>query len=241
MLFCATISERRIMKKALRYFSPFEWILILVSYTAILSTFFIFDRENVLNLISTLIGIAALVFSAKGNPFGPLLMIIFSICYGIISFPLAYYGEMITYLGMSLPMSVWAFIAWFRNPYGKGHATVKVSGIRGKEWLLLAGLTLVVTVAFYFILDALHTDKLIPSTLSVSTSFAASYLTARRSPYFALAYAANDVVLIVLWVLATIGDMGNLSVTVCFSVFLINDLYSFFNWCRMAKTQKKAT
>lgn len=226
------------MKKVLRYFSPFEWVLILVSYTAILSTFFIFDRENYLNLISSLIGIAALVFSAKGNPTGPLLMIIFAICYGIISFPLAYYGEMITYLGMSLPMSVWAFIAWFRNPYGKGHATVKVSAVCGAEWGFLAFLTAAVTVVFGSILYSLHTPNLFFATLSVSTSFAAAYLTARRSPYFALAYAANDMVLIVLWVLATVKDIGNLSVTVCFSVFLLNDLYSFFNWCRMARKQK---
>lgn len=226
------------MKKVLRYFSPFEWTLILVSYTAILSTFFIFDRENVLNLISTLIGIAALVFSAKANPTGPMLMIIFAVCYGIISFPLAYYGEMITYLGMSLPMSVWAFISWFRNPYGKGHATVKVSAVRGAEWGLLALLTLAVTVVFGFLLHLLNTPNLFFATLSVSTSFAAAYLTARRSPYFALAYAANDAVLIVLWVLATVKDIGNLSVTVCFAVFLINDLYSFFNWCRMARKQK---
>ena len=226
------------MKKALRYFSIFEWGLIACSYTAILLTFFIFDGEDYLNLISSLIGIAALIFSAKGNPMGPLLMIIFALAYGVISYSFSYYGEMITYLGMSLPMSVWAFVAWFRNPYGKGHAEVKVSEVRGREWWLVAALTLAVTLAFYFILGALDTPNLIPSTFSVSTSFAAAYLTARRSPYFALAYAANDGVLIVLWTLATMENITYLSVTVCFIVFLFNDTYSFLNWRRMQKKQK---
>ena len=226
------------MKSKLRYFSPFEWGLILLSYAAILSTFLIFDRANYFNLFSSLIGIAALIFSAKGNPFGPLLMILFSLGYGAISFSFSYYGEMITYLGMSLPMSVWAFAAWFKNPYGKGHSVVKVSAVRGKEWYLIALLTLAVTALFYFVLGALETPNLIPSTVSVSTSFAASYLTARRSPLFALAYALNDMVLIVLWTLATLENISYLSVTVCFIVFLVNDLYSFFNWCRMAKKQK---
>ena len=135
-------------------------------------------------------------------------------------------------------MSVWAFIAWFRNPYGKGHATVKVSEVRGREWWFLALLTLIVTVAFYLILGALDTPNLIPSTFSVATSFAACYLTARRSPYFALAYAANDVVLVVLWTLATVEDLGYLSVTVCFAIFLVNDTYGFLNWRRMEKKQK---
>ena len=226
------------MKSKLRYFSPFEWGLILLSYTAILATFFLFDRTNYFNLVSSLVGIAALIFSAKGNPFGPLLMILFSLGYGVISYSFSYFGEMITYLGMSLPMSVWAFAAWFKNPYGKGHSVVKVSAVHGKEWYLIALLTCAVTVLFYFILGALDTPNLIPSTISVSTSFAACYLTARRSPLFALAYACNDVVLIVLWTLATFKDISYLSVTVCFIVFLINDLYSFYNWCGMARKQK---
>ena len=227
------------MKSKLRYFSPFAWVLILFSYTAILLTFFLFDGVEYFKLASSLVGIAALVFSAKGNPMGPALMILFASAYGVISFSFAYYGEVITYVGMSLPMSVWAFISWFRHPSDKGHAETAVGIVRAREWGLLILYTAIVTVAFYFILGALNTPNLIPSTFSVSTSFAAAYLTARRSPYFALAYALNDVVLIVLWVLATVENIGYLSVTACFAVFLINDLYSFFNWRRMSKRQKR--
>ena len=59
---------------------------------------------------------------------------------------------------------------------------------------------------FYFFLEYFNTANIVPSTVSVTTSFLAVYLTFRRSPYFALAYAANDIVLIVLWVLASICD-----------------------------------
>ena len=40
-----------------------------------------------------------------------------------------------------------------------------------------------------------NTTNLIPSTISVTISFLAVYLTFRRSPYFDLAYALNDIVL----------------------------------------------
>ena len=83
------------------------------------------------------------------------------------------------------------------------------------------------------------TANLIPSTLSVTTSFLAVYLTFRRSPYFALAYAANDLVLIVLWVLASRYDMKYISVVVCFVVFFINDVYGFVNWQKMKHRQQK--
>ncbi len=74
----------------------------------------------------------------------------------------------------------------------------------------------------------------------MTTSFAAVYLTARRSPFYAIAYAANDVVLIVLWTLATLSDVSYLSVTICFAAFLVNDVYGFVNWRRMEKRQRGA-
>ena len=68
----------------------------------------------------------------------------------------------------------------------------------------------------------------------------AQYLTFRRSPYFALAYAANDVVLIVMWTMAAKEDISYLSVIICFVMFLVNDLYGFVSWKRMEKRQMAA-
>lgn len=97
--------------------------------------------------------------------------------------------------------------------------------------------TVAITAVFYFILAAFNTSNIVPSTISVTTSFLAVYLTFRRSAYYALAYAANDIVLIVLWILASFADKRYISVVVCFSAFLINDLYGFINWQSMKKRQ----
>ena len=164
-------------------------------------------------------------------------MIVFSVLYGVISYSFAYYGEMITYLGMTLPMSVVALVAWLWHPYEGKKAEVQVNRIGKKDMIWAVLLTLVVTAVFYFILDAFGTANLIPSTISVTTSFLAVFLTFRRSPYYALAYAANDIVLIVLWVLASMEDIHYVSVVVCFVVFLVNDLYGFISWRRMARRQ----
>jgi nicotinamide riboside transporter PnuC len=77
------------------------------------------------------------------------------------------------------------------------------------------------------------------STLSVTTSFLAVSLTALRSPYYALAYTANDIVLIVLWILASIQDIAYLPMILCFVMFMVNDLYGFLNWRRMRDRQGK--
>jgi len=53
-----------------------------------------------------------------------------------------------------------------------------------------------------------------------------------------LAYAANDVVLIALWILAARENIRYLSVIIYFAVFPVNDLYGFFNWKRMEQRQQ---
>lgn len=225
------------MKKFLSYFSLFEIALWVFSVLLITVSFFAFDGEGYLSLISALIGVTSLIFYAKGNPIGHVIGIIFCILYGIISYSFAYYGEMLTYLCMSMPMGVIALISWTRNPYKKGKSEVKIRDISKKETALMWIPTILVTVIFYFILKYFGTANLIPSTISVTTSFAAVYLSYRRSPYYAVAYAANDLVLIVLWLLASMADRKYISVLVCFIAFFFNDIYGFISWKRMKKRQ----
>ena len=225
------------MKKLTNYFSKGELILWSSSAGLILISFFLFDRVNFVTLAASLIGTTSLIFNAKGNPIGQALMIVFSLLYGVISYTFSYFGEMITYLGMTGPMALFAFVSWLRNPYNGNRAEVAVNRLGKWELVLMYVLTAVVTVGFYFILDYFNTANMIPSTLSVTTSFLAVYLTFRRSPYFALAYAVNDVVLIVLWTLAALEDISYLSVIICFVMFLVNDLYGFVSWKRMEKRQ----
>ncbi len=225
------------MRKLISYFSKLEIAIWCSSVFLIIISFLVFDRNNYLTLVASLVGVTSLIFNAKGNPFGQMLMIVFSLLYGIISYTFAYYGEMITYLGMTMPMAAFALISWLRNPYKGNKAEVKVNSISQREHILMWLLTIVVTIVFYFILDYFDTANIIPSTLSVTTSFVAVYLTFRRSPYFALAYASNDIILIILWVLASISDIRYISVVVCFVAFLASDIYGFISWQKMKKRQ----
>ena len=221
------------------YFSKLEIILWVSSVSLITGSFCIFDRGNYLTLLASLVGVTSLIFCAKGNPFGQLLMVLFSILYGIISYSFTYYGEMITYLGMSMPMAIIALISWLKNPYKNNKAEVKVNSISKKETLIMLLYTVAVTIIFYYILKYFNTANLIPSTLSVSTSFIAVYLTYKRSPLYALAYACNDIVLIILWILASIYDIHYISVVVCFIAFLANDIYGYISWKKMKIRQNE--
>lgn len=201
-------------------------------------SFILFDRENYLILCASVIGTTSLIFCAKGNPIGQFLMIIFSALYGVISFTFRYYGEMITYLGMTAPMALFSLVSWLKHPFKGNRGEVEVNQITAKEAPVIVTSTIAVTVVFYLILAYFNTANIILSTISVTTSFLAVYLTFRRSALYALAYAANDIILILLWILASIENVGYVSVVICFVAFLFNDIYGFISWKHIEHRQK---
>ncbi|MBE5939804.1 MAG: nicotinamide mononucleotide transporter [Lachnospiraceae bacterium] len=211
------------MTKIKNYFSKGEIILWSSSVVVIIMSFIAFDRTNYMTLCASLIGVTSLIFNAKGNPIGQVLMVVFSLLYGIISYTFSYYGEMITYLGMTMPMAVFALISWLRNPYHGNKAEVKVNSIGKRENVYMWIGTFIITVLFYFILEYFNTANIIPSTISVTTSFLAS----------------NDIVLIILWTLASAYDIRYISVVVCFIAFLVNDIYGFVSWRKIKIRQQE--
>ena len=215
-----------------------QWIIYIFSLSVVIVTSLLGGVQGVPSVIASIIGTTSLIFMAKGDVFGPILIVIFSIMYGVISYSYAYYGEVITYLGMTAPISAVSIFTWIKNPYEKGKAEVKIARIKKIHILFLTLLTCVVTFVFYFILDYFNTANMLFSTLSIATSFFAVGLTTLRSPYYAIAYGLNDVVLIVLWCFASFEDRSYISMVVCFIIFLINDLYGFVNWKRMESRQK---
>ena len=224
------------IKQLWRDLTHFERGLWITSVIVVTFSYLLSPSGNWLTLITSLIGVTALIFVAKGYVIGQILSVVFAVFYGIISLQFRYYGEMITYLGMTAPIAVVSTITWLRHPYRKT-AEVEVGHVTKKQLVLLLLATASVTTAFYFILAALHTANLFWSTVSVTTSFLAVSLTALRSPYYARAYTANDLVLIVLWILAAIQDISYLPMILCFVMFMVNDLYGFCNWHRMRDRQ----
>ncbi len=214
----------------------FEFLLWIVSACLIVLSAIFSGSVDYLSLIGSLIGITSLIYLAKGYAIGQVLIIIFSVFYGIVSFYTRYYGEMITYLCMTAPMAVVALVQWLKHPY-KGTKEVKVSKVSTKQLRLLCICAVCVTALFYFILKALGNASLLVSTVSITTSFVAAFLTAVRSPYCTLWYACNDVVLIVLWIVASVNNTRNISMVACFATFLINDLYGFYSWKKMETRQ----
>lgn len=225
------------MIKSIKNLTRFESGLWIFSLVVVTGSFIIGETDDYLTLIASLIGVTALIFVSKGDVTGQVLTVVFSILYAIISYSFDYYGEMITYLGMTMPIALMSVVSWIRNPYDEKE--VEIAHLSKRQIVMVILLSFIVTFLFYFVLKYFGTTNLIVSTISIITSFLASFFMYLRSSAYALSYAANDIVLIVLWIMASMENISYLPMIICFVMFFINDMYGFFNWRRMKERQKE--
>lgn len=228
------------LKKILGYFTKLEWGLWLGGVAVILVGFFIGAEKNLLSLFSSLFGVTCIIFNAKGNVWGQVVSIGFALLYATLAYFNRYYGEMIIYLALMTPIHLVSIVVWLKNRNTKAeHIEVKINSLSAKEYAVFAVVGAGASVGFYFLLQALDTDNLIVSTISLITSLAAAYLMLRRCEYFAVSFVLNDVILIVLWSLkiCTAG-ISVLPSVLSFVIFLANDAYSYFSWKNIKRRQR---
>lgn len=218
--------------------TKFELCLWIFSLSVVTVSFVFAGEGSIITLFTSLIGVTALIFIAKGHVVGQVLTVMFSLLYAIISYQFQYYGEMITYLGMTTPIAIMSVVSWVKHPYNDEKSEVEIANLSKKNIVIMIALTVIITFCFYFILAYFNTANLIISTISIATSFLASYLMLFRSPAYAMAYGANDIVLIILWILATIEEISYFPMIICFIMFLCNDIYGFYNWTKMKHRQR---
>lgn len=225
-------------KKFFGEWNLFELLLLSVSLVCTVTVFCIGKEKDPWSLLSSVSGIVCVIFTAKGNPVAQYLSIIFAVFYSVVAFRSRYYGEMLIYLFLMIPIHVACIVSWIRNRRNPDSAEVKINCLRAREYIIMGLADCVVTVAFYFLLKALNTDELIVSTISLVSSVSAAYLMLRRSEYYAVCFIVNDVILLILWGLRVLHyGVSSLPTLITFGVFLINDIYGFLAWKQRRKKQ----
>ena len=205
---------------------------------ALIITMSIIFKSSWIPAVTGMCGLTCVLFTAKGKVIGIFFtwgMIVF---YSILSFKNKYYGEVFINLCMMFPMTIISLVTWIKN-LGKDYV-VKVNSITKKELAIVSSVAVVAFVVFFFILRALNTSQLIFSTISIVTSVLATYFQSRRSKYGFLAFLFNDSVLCVLWSLATVEDIKNVSMLTAVALYVVCDIYGFVSWSVMQKRQQKA-
>lgn len=225
--------------------TKFEWALWLISIAAVgisaAVSFSLFpDTIDWLTLAASLIGVTSLVFLSKADVWGQILSIAFNVTYALAALNNRFFGETIIYFCLHLPIAVFTLTVWLRNRFKKEDTVIKIAKTSPVKTIIVCFIGAAVTVGAIFLLRYLDTDSLALSTVSVFTSFVALSLMVLRSPYYALVYAANDVVLIILWTISAVASPANAVMVACFIAYLANDLYALYNWRRIRRAQKTA-
>ena len=230
-----------LIKKVFGSWTLFEKLFLFFSLITITLCFAFGIDKNIFAYIVSIVGVISVLLVAKGLAIAPIINVIYSILYSVLSISQRYYGEAIIYLGLMIPISVISIVSWLKNRNKAQKEVVSVNSIKGKEYLYLSIATVVATIGFYFILKVLNTSELIISTLSLVSSAVASYLMLRRCSYYAIGFIVNDIILITLWVLAVVSSgIGYLPSAISFCIFLINDIYGFIHWKIEEHKQNKA-
>lgn len=230
------------MKKILKNWNWFEIIFLIVSYIALTLCFVLGTEKNTFSFIVSLVGVSSVMLVAKGLTIAPIVSIIYNILYATLSVTQKYYGETIIYTVIMIPLSIISLVSWVKNKNGGKGEQVQVNKISKKEYLILSLVIVALTIGFYFLLKALHTNELIVSTISLVAPVISAYLMLRRSSYYAICFIVSNVVLIVLWGLSIKTAGAGFLPTICsFVIFTVLDVYGLIHWKQEEKRQNKET
>lgn len=219
------------MKKIFKDWNIFEILFLLISIIMIILSGIIFKGE-IISVTMSILAVSVAILQAKGKVISQCIGLLVAVLYSIISFKNKYYGEVIIYITLMIPLYILSVISWIKNKNEKTQ-TVNKSTIQKKEWIILIFLNLVLFIILYQILKYLNTSQLLISSLSMITSVMATYLIARRSKYSFLFYLLNDIILILLWGIPVItGNFSLIPVLLDPIILFINDVYGFKNWSK---------
>lgn len=213
--------------------------VLLFGSIALVSLVAVVFKSDILSTFCSILCIITALLVAKGKNLGQVLGVIITVVYSIVSFRNGFYGEIIIYVFMMLPMYIIGIVSWMRHQNKKTN-TVEVNTIGKKEWLLVSLISIGAFMGIYFLLKSFDTNELVVSTVSVVASLFAIYLQIRRSRFSFYFYIINDLILIVLWGIPVIaGNLLVLPMVFNPAINLINDSYGVYNWKRLEKKQTK--
>lgn len=217
------------MKKIFKDWTKFEIILLCGSIISVVITGVLCDSA-LLTIICSITGILCALTQAKGKIISQFIGLALVVLYSILSFQNKFYGEVLIYIFIMLPLFISGIISWIKN-LNKETNIVNENELQKREWIILIIISSVLFVGLYYLLKYFNTSQLFVSTLSMVTSLFATYLVARRSKYGFLFYIGNDIILFILWGLPVIqGNLLLIPMLVNPIINFINDSYGWKSW-----------
>ncbi len=223
------------MKKIKNYFSDwtaFETIWLIAS-TMIMVSISIITKDGIISLISGITGIISVVLCAKGKIENYFFGLIAAITYGYICYTFQIYGEVMYNIAM-VPMIIIGFISWKKN-MTNDNKEVKARNLTTNGWIILITVTIFSIIIYNLILKYLGGSfTIIDASSTVLSTIATVLMLARYSEQW-LMWILVNIVSVILWILSAMkGGDGSITLLIMWSAYLLNSIYGYINWRKMA-------
>ena len=219
------------VKKYFKELNKFDICLLSAAVILILGVGTIL-KCNFLTIICAFIGFFSAFNQGKGKVIGQIIGLAVCVLYSIVSYQNKYYGEVIIYIVIILPLYSIGIYTWMKNK-NEQSSRVNQSEISKNEWLIIALTSILLYYLLYLLLKYFNTNSIYISTLSMVINLIATYLLVRRSRYSFLFYIVNAVILFTLWTIPVIdGDIMQIPLVFDALLLFANDIYALKNWIK---------
>ena len=228
-------------QRFLKDWSLFEkvWLLIFTGINIYL--YFAWD-DTLLGLISSLTGMLCVVLVAKGKISNYYFGIIQTSTYAYIAFTYGLYGEAMLNGLFYFPVQFIGLYLWHRNTI-KNKDTVQGEDVAVKmmtksSWLYTVIAIVIGTVLYAILLQTIGGRSVGLDSATNVLSVTAQILMLKRFAEQWLFWILVNILSIALWVITLDATAGNdYTLVVMWSAFLVNSIYGYYNWRKMAKKQ----
>lgn len=187
--------------------------------------------SNWVEITGTIFGLAYIIFSIKQHILTWPIGLITSVLYIYVFFVSKFYADM-ALQGYYVWVSIYGWYLWRKGPSSNtDKKTLKVTKTNGKMALVLLLVSVVLTVAIYFILSR-FTDSPVPVGDAITTAFSivATWMLARKKLEHWLLWVLIDAFSMALYIYK-----GLYATTILFGVYTIAAIIGYFEWRKTMK------
>lgn len=225
----------------LKGWTRYELIWLVVATTTIVTLGFMW-QDTLLGMISSISGILCVIMAAKGKIATFFFGVIQAATYAYISFGYGLYGEAMLNAFFFLPFQFIGFWLWRKNRNTEN----KVSGedvyakrLTLKQWAVLIPVIIVSIIGYALILTSMDAQQVRLDSAAVVLSVFAQFLMTFRYAEQWVMWIIINVLTITMWFLTLVQQNGNdWTVFAMWCAFLVNSIYGYINWRKLAKNQQ---
>lgn len=225
------------MDRVKRFFADwtmFEKMWLLIS-SVIMIGLSIAWGDDWLALLSGLTGMISVVLCAKGKITNYAFGLVNALTYAYICWGQHLYGEVMYNTIYMVPMIAVGVLTWKKN-MSDDSAEVKARNLTAKGWMLLIVGTVTAIVLYRQLLVMLGGSLAWMDAMStVFSAIAALLMVIRYSEQWVMWIVVNAVSFLMWGTVLLQGDSSAITLVVMWSAYLLNAIYGYVNWRKMAK------